>query len=440
MTEQVKINVFKNKNYALLFFGVLFSNTAHILFNFAMSLYVLRVSIEAFGREDAPLFQAIYLAVGGIILLLLTPFGGSLADKLNKVRIMVVTDFIRGVVILLSGIMLFMIDQANTIILLLFAVTIILSINSAFFTPASGSLLRFILKDHELQQGASYLAGSQNLQNIIGLILGGILYVYLGVEWIFIINGLGYIISGITEIFIRYDHSEHSHNTDTSMKSMLLDIKSGMKYLVSAKSVFTIIIMALMINFFFSPLFSNGLPYFIEYGLKFEENYLFDYALKEEHWLSIISVSFSVSAIITSLVLATKKPKTNYGYYLKKIITIMSITVILSNTLFFLYYQNIISVNTLLILGVISFLGTGFAMVAFNVPLGVLLQTKVEKSQLGKVNSLMNVLSQALIPVASLVAGVVIAKIGIIYLYLYCSIGIIFVTVWFIRNKNTKDL
>jgi MFS transporter, DHA3 family, macrolide efflux protein len=440
MTENTKINVFKNKNYALLFFGVLFSNTAHILFNFAMSLYVLRVSIDAFGRDDAPLFQAIYLAVGGIILLLLTPFGGSLADKLNKVKIMVVTDFIRGLVILLSGIMLFMIEEANLIIVLLFVVTILLSINSAFFTPASGSLMRFILKDHELQQGASLLAGSQSLQNIIGLILGGILYVSLGVEWIFIINGVGYIISGFTEIFIKYDQSEHSTNTDTTIKSMLIDIKTGMKYLVSAKSVFTIILMALMINFFFSPLFSNGLPYFIEYGLKLEPRFLFDQYISAEHWLSIISVSFSISAIITSLFLASRKPKTKYGLYLKKIISMMSITVIMSNTLFLLYYLKIIPVDTLLILGVISFLGTGFAMVAFNVPLGVLLQTKVEKSQLGKVNSLMNVLSQALIPVSSLVAGIVISKIGIVYLYMYCSIGIIIVTIWFLRNKNTHDL
>ena len=54
-----KINVFKNKNYSLLFYGVLVSNVAHILFNFVMSLYVLRIAKEVYGETNAPLVQGI---------------------------------------------------------------------------------------------------------------------------------------------------------------------------------------------------------------------------------------------------------------------------------------------------------------------------------------------------------------------------------------------
>jgi DHA3 family macrolide efflux protein-like MFS transporter len=435
-----KINVFNNKNFVLLFFGVLFSNVAHILFNFAMSLYVLRVSIEAFGRSQAPLVQAIYLAVGGFLLLILTPFGGSLADKKNKVKIMVATDLIRGLIILVSGIIMFMLNEATTIVLLLFAVTVLLNINSAFFTPASGSLLRFILKDDEMQQGASLLMGSQSLQNIIGLILGGILYVSLGIQWIFIINGIGYIISAISEIFIRYDSSSHQKNQGTGFKSMLVDIKTGLQYLVSVKGIFSIVIMALMINFFFSPLFSNGMPYFIEYGLKSENSYLLDHRFTPEHWLSVMNVTFSISAIVSSLYLASKKPRKTYGKHLKKVITMMSVVVVFSCITTILYYLKVMPINLYLIVSLVLFLGIGFSMVSFNVPVGILLQTKVDKSQLGKVNSLMSVLSQALIPVSSLIAGVVISQLGIVYLYVYCGIGIILVNIWYVRNKNADTL
>lgn len=440
MEETKKINVFRNKNFALLFFGVLFSNIAHILFNFAMSLYVLRVAIAAFGRDQAPLIQAIYLAIGGFLLLMLTPFGGSLADKKNKVKIMVITDFLRGFIILISGVILFMLNEANVIIWLLFGVTALLSINSAFFAPASGSLLRFILKDDEIQQGSSYLMGSQSLQNIIGLVLGGLLYVSLGIEWIFIINGAGYILSAITEMFIRYDSASHKMNQNTGLKSMLADIKTGFLYLVSEKGVFAIVTMALMINFFFSPLFSNGMPYFIEYGLKSETNYLGDRYLSPEHWLSIINVTFSIAAIVSSLYLASKKPRSTYGKHLKIVITRMVLVVSLSSLLTVFYYLDILSINVYLVFSLVLFLGIGFSMVAFNIPVGVLLQTKVDKTQLGKVNSLMSVLSQALIPVASLIAGIVISQIGIVYLYLYCGVGIIAVNIWFIRNKNADTL
>lgn len=205
MDEKVKVNIFKNKNFNLLFAGVLVSNIAHVLFNFAISLYILRIAKEAFGVE-----QAAYLAVSDIILLVCMPFGGVLADKMNKVRIMYLTDYIRGITIGLVSVAVLLINHAGTLLIILFIMNIILGINSSLFNPASGSLLRFIVKDEELQQASSYMQGSANLQNIIGLILGGIIFATLGIFWIFVINAIGYVISAISEMFIRYDHKAHT--------------------------------------------------------------------------------------------------------------------------------------------------------------------------------------------------------------------------------------
>ena len=97
MDKTTKINIFKNRNFNLLFAGVMVSNIAHVLFSFAISLYILRIANAAYGIEKAALIQAAYLAVSGIILLLFMPVGGVLADKLNKVRTMYITDYIRGI-------------------------------------------------------------------------------------------------------------------------------------------------------------------------------------------------------------------------------------------------------------------------------------------------------------------------------------------------------
>ncbi len=210
MDEKVKVNIFKNKNFNLLFAGVLVSNIAHVLFNFAISLYILRIAKEAFGVEQAALIQAAYLAVSGIILLVCMPFGGVLADKMNKVRIMYLTDYIRGITIGLVSVAVLFIDHAGTLLIILFIMNVILGVNSSLFNPASGSLLRFIVKDEELQQASSYMQGSANLQNIIGLILGGIIFATLGIFWIFVINAIGYVISAISEMFIRYDYKAYT--------------------------------------------------------------------------------------------------------------------------------------------------------------------------------------------------------------------------------------
>ena len=105
-------------------------------------------------------------------------------------------------------------------LIILFAMNAILSINSSLFNPASGSLLRFIVKDEELQQASAYMQGSSNLQNIIGLILGGIIFATFGIFWIFVINAIGYIISAISEMFIHYDHKAHAtDNEEISLKN-----------------------------------------------------------------------------------------------------------------------------------------------------------------------------------------------------------------------------
>jgi MFS family permease len=222
------VNVFKNKNYSLLFYGVLVSNIAHILFNFVMSLYVLRIAKEVFGESNAALVQGIYLGLAGIVLVIFMPFGGVLADRINKVRIMYITDYIRGFIILAVGLVIFFNPSSEVKLIFLFIMNFVLGVNSAFFNPASGSLLKFIVREEELSQASSLLHGSINLQNIAGLILGGIMFAVLDVYAIFIINGVAYLISAITEMFIKYDHKTHQNND--SENNVLKEMISGIKY------------------------------------------------------------------------------------------------------------------------------------------------------------------------------------------------------------------
>lgn len=433
-----KINVFKNKNYALLFYGVLVSNVAHILFNFVMSLYVLRIAKEVYGDTYAPLVQGIYLGLAGIVLVAFMPFGGVLADRINKVKIMYLTDYIRGFVILLVGLVIFMNPSSMTKLIFLFIMNFILGLNSAFFNPASGSLLKFIVTDEELPQASSYLHGSMNLQNIAGLILGGIMFSLLNVYTIFFINGVAYLISAITEMFIKYDHAKHS-DTDESPKVMQ-EMKAGIKYLYNYKPMFSLIIMALSLNFFIVPILNNGFPYFIDYGLKTETSYLFMNLLTVENWYSLILVSFSISGIIMAIILSRRAKKDSYGHDLIKAIVMFGFSIVSMAVIMTLYYTNIIPINLTLVLTVIACLFAGLASTSFNVPVQIIMQNSIDPKQLGKVVSVSSVLSQALIPIASLMAGFIISQFSIIWLYILCTLGLIVVIVIYRKQKTYMEI
>lgn len=433
-----KINVFKNKNYALLFYGVLVSNVAHILFNFVMSLYVLRIAKEVYGDTYAPLVQGIYLGLAGIVLVAFMPFGGVLADRINKVKIMYLTDYIRGFVILLVGLVIFMNPSSMTKLIFLFIMNFILGLNSAFFNPASGSLLKFIVTDEELPQASSYLHGSMNLQNIAGLILGGIMFSLLNVYTIFFINGVAYLISAITEMFIKYDYAKHS-DTDESPKVMQ-EMKAGIKYLYNYKPMFSLIIMALSLNFFIVPILNNGFPYFIDYGLKTETSYLFMNLLTVENWYSLILVSFSISGIIMAIILSRRAKKDSYGHDLIKAIVMFGFSIVSMAVIMTLYYTNIIPINLTLVLTVIACLFAGLASTSFNVPVQIIMQNSIDPKQLGKVVSVSSVLSQALIPIASLMAGFIISQFSIIWLYILCTLGLIVVIVIYRKQKTYMEI
>ena len=94
---------------------------------------------------------------------------------------------------------------------------VILGINSAFFSPASQSLLKFIVDEEDLHQASSYMQGSMNLQSILGLVLGGIAYATLGINVIFLINGVAYIFSGVTEIFIHYEAKQNQESSTINL-------------------------------------------------------------------------------------------------------------------------------------------------------------------------------------------------------------------------------
>ncbi|MBN2540013.1 MAG: MFS transporter [Bacilli bacterium] len=430
-------NAFTNKNFALLFGGVLVSNIGHILFNFAMSLYILRIAKEVVG-DAAPAVQGAYLLVSGLILVILMPFGGAMADRLNKVKIMWLTDFIRGFTILGTGAVIFFVQDPLIKIIFLFIMAIILGANSAFFNPASASLLKFIVDEDDLQQASSYLSGSRSIQNIAGLVLGGILYALMGIYVLFIINGIAYIISAITEIFITYDKNVPKEKT--TFKIIIQDIVTGVKYVYGFKPIFVLLMMALFLNFFVSPMFENAMPFFAANALTIHESELLFYSkgMTAELWYSMILLASSISGIIMSVILSMQKTKEIYHRQINSNLVMFLILSLTVSAVMSLYYLGIVGVNFALISMIVLMFLMGFNMMGFNIPVGVIIQKQVDGDHLGKVQSVLSVLSQALIPLAGFLGGILLAYFTAYSLYIFSSLGMLVTVVLYICNKYSK--
>ena len=425
-------NVFRYKNFTLAFLGALVSNLGNILYNFAVSFFILKLT------DNNAFIQGAYLATGGIVYVLFTLFGGVISDRFHKGKIMYICDYLKGGVIIgFTLLLMFVFKDATAQVVVLFILAVITNIIAAIFAPAAASLMPHIVPGQSIQQAQSYYSAMQSSLSILGVVLAGILYSVLPINTFFIIVGACYVLSGVSEMFIRYNHQKREEKLTINV--VFSDIGDGFKYLVRLKPIFYILGAILFVNFFFSPINSNFLPYFIATDIA-PSDYLFKSFMEPEMWQSIFSVAMGIGMIVMALILSTKKTADRIIKPLRISIVIFVALAILLTTSYVLFANNVISVNALLITDVVIILLMGASLALINIPMTSKVMTTVDKEKLGKVSSVIDIGSQGLIPFATFLAGLVISGLGPMWLLIISTTGLALACTVILVNKQIGKL
>lgn len=351
---------------------------------------------------------------------------------------MYICDYAKGATIIALTILLMTVIASNTgKVIVLFALTIIGNFIGAIFSPAASSLLPHIVPKESFQQAQSYYSAMNSFQSILGIVLAGVLYATIPTNILFMIVGGCYLLSGLSEMFIKYDYVKSEEKL--SFKVAFSDIGSAFKYLASVKPLFYLVGAVLFINFFFSPVASNALPYFVATDVA-SSAYLFHEFMAPEMWSSIISVAISLGSIIFAIILSTRKQKEHIAKGLRISFILVSLTFVAIDIGYMLYAYQVIDINALLITMVIIFFIIGAVIVLINVPISTTIVSVVERDKLGKVNSLIDVGCQGLIPLGNFLGGLAISGLGLGALLIGCSIGFILMTVFIGVNRHIGQL
>ena len=401
-----------------------------MLYSFAVSFYILEIpGSNAF-------LQGLYLAVCGVVMLVFTPLGGVLGDRYSKSRIMYLCDYGKGGTILASVAMMLMLRENVHHIVILFVSGILGNIISGIFSPAAGALLPYIVRDDQLQKANAFFSVKNSLQSIFGVVLAGILYTALPVTTLFLIVGVCYLISGVSEMFIRYEYTPPKDRL--TLQTVLSDMEEGYRYLRSRKAVIVLMIAALFINFFITPLFGNFVPYFIKTDLISSPAYLFDSFMKPELWSSVLSMLVGISSLLGALLMTMKEEQGKYGMKIAIRFCAMALTVSVMAAAYWLLVARGVSLNLFLILCSLCAFSIGFIIPLVNIPINTLMMRIIDRSQLSKVNGMISIVSQALIPLASVLAGSVLQIWGSSVLLFFCAVGLTVSAVYFLLQPETR--
>ena len=295
------------------------------------------------------------------------------------------------------------------------------------------------MEEDSFQQAESYFSILSSFQSIIGVVLAGVLYALIPINILFFIVGGCYIGSAISEMFIRYNSEFEKRDEKLTIKIVFADIGDGFKYLASIKPILAALICVLFANFFFSPIFDNFMPYFIATDIT-GSNYFFHENMAPEMWQSFFTVAFGIGSLIMGIVMSSLKQREKYHQIIRLSLLGVAIMIGIFALFYALFINNIIDVNTLLIITLVAFLITGVLLVLFNISTSTTMMRMIDKDKFGKVTSVSNVGSQGLIPLAMFLGGIAITYLGSIGLLAICTGGFLLTAIMLFILKPVKEL
>ena len=180
------------RDFAMVVIGQIISLFGNNILRFALPLYLLQQTGSAalFGLVSACSFLPV---------ILLSPIGGIVADRVNKRNIMVVLDFATAALIFLFCLGL---GRMPLVPLLVASLMILYGIQGAY-QPAVQASLPLLVREEKLMPANAVINQVNSLAGLLGPVVGGVVYGAWGLWPILGAGGLCFVFSAVLEIFIR---------------------------------------------------------------------------------------------------------------------------------------------------------------------------------------------------------------------------------------------
>jgi MFS family permease len=158
--------------------------------------------------SDSPSVLGVIIALQTLPVLVLGPYGGVIADRVNKLRLMISLQTAMGVQALILGLLTVTGEVRLWQVGVLAA---LLGLNNAFESPARQSFMLEMVGRDSLRTAVSLNSTMVNLARVVGPAIGGVLIATTGVGVCFLINAASFIV--VIWTLLRLDRSAITPST-----------------------------------------------------------------------------------------------------------------------------------------------------------------------------------------------------------------------------------
>ena len=401
----------KESNIKLLLLGravSLFGNTIYLI---VLPLYILNITQNL-------KITGLFFAMVNLPTVVISIFIGTIIEKFNKKNVILTCDFLTSILYFI----LFLYFRNSNSLILLFFISLFINIISTFFIIASKVIFSELNTPETLEKYNGLQSFLENITIIIGPVIGTYLFSIFDFNLILIIVSLGYFLSFLQELFIRY---EKKLNLSKEKSSFFKEFKEGINYIKNNKIILNFFILVMFLNFFIAnndEIINPGIlikKYEISeklfgfsataYGVGSVFAGIFIYYNEKFRFLKKLKLLFILNSSLMCLLGLLSIILFEYNHYIYFVI--------------FIFFQFLIGMITTFV----------------NVPLISSFQKNVEIEYQSRFFSLLSFFSGGLIPLGVLYAGYLSSYIGADITYIINNMAII-VIVFLVFRKNKKEL
>ncbi|EGW40922.1 MFS transporter [Desulfosporosinus sp. OT] len=230
-----------NKNFTYLWSGKIISQLGDKFYAIALAWWILQ-------RTNSPSCMGLFLLASALPEILLGIFAGVMTDRWKRKTILVVTDIIRGCLVLVIG-LLAMVKVLE--VWHVFLIGICISFVTAFFEPAMQAIIPEIVEKEDFTKANGLSQMVSGVCSVAGPLFGAIAVSVFGLAWVFLANGISYFIASFLAWFITV-HKDYRVMKET--KNIREEIWEGVSFIKNQKRILFLLTVIAIAHLFLGSL------------------------------------------------------------------------------------------------------------------------------------------------------------------------------------------
>jgi MFS family permease len=402
----------RHRNFRLFWFGQLISLIGTWMQSIGQAWLVLQLTHSAW-------LLGVVGALQFLPVMLLSLFGGVLADRLPKRRVLL---FTQSFAMLQAAVLWILVASGHIQIWEVLVLASLLGLTNSLDMPTRQAFVVEMVGREDLPNAIALNSSVFNMARVVGPGLGGLIIAFLGIAPLFLLNAVSFIpvIIGLAMIRMSDLHAQAKHtqtSVETSKQSTFQSLREGLTYVVHTPSVLLIIAVIGVISLF-GINFNVILPLFAT-----------DVLNSGAIGFGFLSAAFGLGSLFSALWLAwgNRKPSVHY---------------LLLAALAFCILEILFALSHLFVLSLILIAFVGFALIAFSANSNTALQTVTPDHLRGRVMSVYMVVFAGSVPLGNLFTGGLAHFYGAsIALLVGASLSLIAaIAGWILRSPAEKSL